>query len=564
MELVRVSAAYCALLPGGFLLSLQQRERSNPQFDFLKTVHPLHQHFQQTTAAYAAIADERSTQSLLSLYRRCLSDDGFLLQRLVASARLKAEREAEEERRVREQEEEEQVMAAVDWQSFVVVSSIDFSSEEEAWLPEPKQTVEEMEAMLAELAIEEEREREDRERRDKERRDRDRPLDDEQQQAEREAQQAVRRQQAATAVVDQSAEPLEVRPAGSAAASAPPASASAASSVSRLVTCVVCGDTIAAEELEAHLRIELLDPRWKEQKQQLMDRQRESSLVSGKGLSDNLKRLDRKRREANRERSREEEERQRRDDARLLGLRTPHEQQQQQQQQPASPPRSAAPALPLPPPPPPPAQPPAAAAETAAAAPVPFVEAPLEPPAKRFRPLSPAPLPLAAVPLPAASLAGPTPPPAPSQPSAPVPLYGLSAAAHPSSPPAADAAAAIPNIPAAAAGRPQPAFVPEALWLSAHPLPLTLRLHLLPDKSLPAHLHGQVLELAMQLTDSVELVKERLVQRVAPAQLQAGHVQLQLRVSSTFLKNGSSLAAYNLFDGAEINVKGREKGGRRK
>ena len=566
VELVRVTAAYCALQPA-FLASLQQRERSNPQFDFLNPVHSLHRHLQQMTAAYQTINEGQSTQPLLALYRRCLADDGFLLQRLVATARLKAESDALEERRVREQEEEEQVMAAVDWQSFVVVASISFTSEEEAWLPEPKQTVEEMEAMLAELAIQEEREREEKERREKERRDRDRPLDDEQLQAEREEQQAVRMQQAATAVVDQSAEPLEVRAAGSAAASAPPAAAAAAS-VSRLVTCVVCGDTIAAEELEAHLRIELLDPRWKEQKQQLMDRQRESSLVSGKGLSDNLKRLDRKRREADRERSKEEEERQRRDDARLLGLRTQHD-------QPTSPPRSAAAALPLPPlPPPPPAPPqPAANAGSAPGAAVSSSEASLEPPAKRPRPLSPTPLPLATAALPtvssfaaapAASHPAPLPPPALPQPPATAPPSALPAAAAPSSAPAGDAAAAIAPVPAAPAGRPQPAFVPEALWLSAHPLPVTLRLHLLPDKSLPSHVHGQVMELPMLLTDSVDAVKERLVARLAPAPLQPAHLQLQLRVSSHFLKNGSSLAAYNLYDGAELNVKGREKGGKRK
>ena len=564
VELVRVTGVYCALLQqAGFLSALQHRERSNPQFDFLKPVHPLHPYCQQLTQAYEAI-DARRTQPLLELYGRCLADDGFLLRRLVGSARLKAERDAAEERRVREQEEEELVMAAVDWQSFVVVESIGFSSEEEAFLPEPKQTVEEMEAMLAELAIEEEREREEKERREKERRDRDGPQDDEQQQAEREAQQAVRRQQeAATAVVDQSAEPLEVRSAASVAASPSPAAipAAAASAVSRLVTCVVCGDTIAAEELEAHLRIELLDPRWKEQKQQLMDRQRESSLVSGKGLSDNLRRLERKRREAGRERSREEEERQRRDDARLLGMRIRDE-------QPASPPRTAPAALPVPPPAPPSASVSASAAAAEPPAPTAsLADAALEPSAKRQRPLSPTLPPLAAAaasPTPAAAAVSlPAPPPPPALSAAPTPTPprppppGLPPAAVPTSPPPADASAA------AAAARPQ--FVPESLWLSAHPLPLTLRLHLPSDASSHHNLHGQLIELPLLLTDTVETVKQRLAAQLGSAPpLPPARLQLQLRVSSHFLKDGSSLAAYNLFEGAEINVKLKERGGRKK
>ena len=50
----------------------------------------------------------------------------------------------------------------------------------------------------------------------------------------------------------------------------------------------------------------------------LMDRQRESSLVGGKSLSENLKRFERKKREIGRERSREEEDKQAREDALLL------------------------------------------------------------------------------------------------------------------------------------------------------------------------------------------------------------------------------------------------------
>jgi splicing factor 3A subunit 1 len=56
----------------------------------------------------------------------------------------------------------------------------------------------------------------------------------------------------------------------------------------RMQKCPICGENIPVDELSEHMRIELLDPRWKEQKQALRNRQNESSLSSNADISANL------------------------------------------------------------------------------------------------------------------------------------------------------------------------------------------------------------------------------------------------------------------------------------
>ena len=47
--------------------------------------------------------------------------------------------------------------------------------------------------------------------------------------------------------------------------------------------------------MSEHVRIELLDPRWKQQRQDLLDKQRETSYTDANSISENLSRLARNR-----------------------------------------------------------------------------------------------------------------------------------------------------------------------------------------------------------------------------------------------------------------------------
>ena len=540
LDIVHLTALYSSIIGPTFLHSLTQRERSNPQFDFLKPVHPLHAYFQHVEAVYGRIKGGAGVEQVLRGYRECVEGEGegVGLTRLIEEARWKRARDEEEEKAAQAREEESESMAAIDWHSFVVVETIEFTPEEVPYLPPPKRTVEEMEALIAELAIEEEREKEERERRSKEEEDRaKREKDGLFLDASMPAGAAVVR--AGEGILDHVDEVLEIRP--SLPLPPPPSQSLAA----KLVTCVVCGDTIAAEDLEEHLRIELLDPKWKEQKQLLIDRQRESSLVGGKSLSENLKRFEKKKREVGRERSREEEERQAREDAVLLRGAA---REQPQTAADSDAPTAADTPAPLPSTVPAPALP-APLPVAAAAPPDPASTGGMEPPAKRLRPSSPQPL--SAAP----SASAPAPPiPAPLPPSATAPPPPPSA---PVSEPLPPPSAAAPPAPA----KPQSAFVPESLWLSANPLPLTLHVHVPNEASSPYDLRGQTLSIPLQLTDTIDTLKAQLSSRLQA--LPANRQQFQV-VGGAFLKEGHSFAFYNLFDGANINLKLKERGGKKK
>lgn len=56
--------------------------------------------------------------------------------------------------------------------------------------------------------------------------------------------------------------------------------------------CPRCNEPIPADELSEHMRIELIDPKWKEQKQRFLEKQKTTNLIDkGNVIADNLKRL---------------------------------------------------------------------------------------------------------------------------------------------------------------------------------------------------------------------------------------------------------------------------------
>lgn len=84
-----------------------------------------------------------------------------------------------------------------------------------------------------------------------------------------------------------------------------------------MTTCSICGQQIAIDELEQHMRIELLDPRWKEQRDNLEARKAQASeLQRGANVGSSLRNLARTRvdifgAEVDEERRKREEEEER-------------------------------------------------------------------------------------------------------------------------------------------------------------------------------------------------------------------------------------------------------------
>lgn len=71
---------------------------------------------------------------------------------------------------------------------------------------------------------------------------------------------------------------------------------SARKNAEKMTTCTICGQQIPVDELQEHMRIELLDPRWKSQRDVLEARKAQSSeLQRGANVVSSLKNLARTR-----------------------------------------------------------------------------------------------------------------------------------------------------------------------------------------------------------------------------------------------------------------------------
>lgn len=102
--------------------------------------------------------------------------------------------------------------------------------------------------------------------------------------------------------------------------------------------------------------------------------------------------------------------------------------------------------------------------------------------------------------------------------------------------------------------------MPEAEFAARYPHPITIRIQVPNDPSAAEwSLHGQVVELNVNVTTTVKEVKEMLSAHISgmPANRQ------QLKHVAGFLKDASTLAAYNIGDNAFLEMLGRSRGGRR-
>ncbi|KCV73196.1 hypothetical protein H696_00739 [Fonticula alba] len=137
LDIIKLTAQFVARNGRSFLLQLQQRESDNGQFDFLRNRHSLFPFFSCLVQDYSLIINPR-TQLLDRL--RAISEDPLRSVVEQAHARLAwrtymAERTAAEQAQA---DEERRAFMAIDWNDFEVAGTIDLSpSDAVAHLSEP-------------------------------------------------------------------------------------------------------------------------------------------------------------------------------------------------------------------------------------------------------------------------------------------------------------------------------------------------------------------------------------------------------------------------------------------
>eukprot|EP00928_Gymnodinium_smaydae_P048402 TRINITY_DN32354_c0_g1_i1.p1 TRINITY_DN32354_c0_g1~~TRINITY_DN32354_c0_g1_i1.p1 ORF type:complete len:722 (+),score=251.36 TRINITY_DN32354_c0_g1_i1:92-2257(+) len=323
MDIIKLSAQFVARNGQKFLIGLTQRESRNPQFDFLKPTHALFGYF----------------TSLVDAYTKCLmpnKDEVEKLKKLVengqeimdkATARFEWDEQEEQQRLSREQEEheEKEIMAQIDWHDFVVAETIEFTAEDdkialaapldvstgapkgapvpldrlgagtvtqEAQIEKPK-GVEEEEPEEAQVDLEKEREAKEKEQKEKEkkaREEREREEQREKEEREREEKEREERErEERERELNPDDEPVEEEP------EIPMPSQDVdmnmkvrkdyvrhrkASTQRIMQRCPITGQLIPAEDMSHHLKVLLLDPKWKHQKDALVERARKESAFA--------------------------------------------------------------------------------------------------------------------------------------------------------------------------------------------------------------------------------------------------------------------------------------------
>ncbi|KAI9769381.1 MAG: SF3a splicing factor complex subunit [Geoglossum simile] len=324
LDVVRLTALFVAKNGQQFRTTLSQRETRNFQFDFLRPNHSLYQFFSRLVDQYTEllrasgiegsggrVEKERIRELELNVNNRF-----HVLDR----AKQRAEwAKYQEEQKLRKEEEEEQeklIYAQIDWHDFVVVETVLFTeADEQTDLPAPTTLSDlqsaslEQKAMMslqphnmrieeamptyedayyppyqpaAELQqpIQETQQHQDvvmHGNSDNE---------DEEEARIRERVEARARAQQAHAEAKGGAGPMKIR-----SDYVPRAAQQAANRRGvQMALCPNCKQQIPYNELDEHMRIELLDPRWKEQRAKADSRYATTNL-STLDVANNLKRL---------------------------------------------------------------------------------------------------------------------------------------------------------------------------------------------------------------------------------------------------------------------------------
>ncbi|TEY63848.1 hypothetical protein BOTCAL_0150g00040 [Botryotinia calthae] len=326
LEVVRLTALFVAKNGRQFMTTLSQRETGNYQFDFLRPNHSLHNFFQRLIDQYTMLLRAsgmdgeggKMQQERIRELQANVDDKFHVLGRAKQRAEWFKFQDEQKQKKEEAVEKEKLTYAQIDWHDFVVVETVMFTeADDQTNLPPPTSLNELQFASLDQKAqmsinsthmrIEEAMPGDDgifdgsyaqpqynmapppvpqpsyqpqyQDPRQKNNED-----EDEEEQRIRERTEARARAQQAQAEAKGGAALMRIKE------NYVPRAAARAANKQQMALCPNCNQQIPYDELDAHMRIELLDPRWKEQKAKAESRYATTNL-STQDVANNLKRL---------------------------------------------------------------------------------------------------------------------------------------------------------------------------------------------------------------------------------------------------------------------------------
>ncbi|MCO5571131.1 hypothetical protein L7F22_024863 [Adiantum nelumboides] len=282
LDIIKLTAQFVARNGKAFLHGLTHREVSNQTFAFLKPTHSMFTFFTSLCDAYSKVLMPQ--KGIAEKLRKNNVDRTTVLERCLH--RLEWEKSQERARQKAEDEvENERIqMASIDWHDFVVVETIEFADDEDDELPAPM-TLEEVIRRSKALTLEEDEQIDAGKVVEME-------MDDEEVQLVEDSMKAASLEEAKIKAeesampppTDETEPPMRIvknwkRPEDRLPAEKDP---------TKVVVSPITGELIPINEMAEHMRISLIDPKYKEQKERMIAKLRETTLATDDEISRNI------------------------------------------------------------------------------------------------------------------------------------------------------------------------------------------------------------------------------------------------------------------------------------
>ncbi|KAI9312474.1 Pre-mRNA splicing factor PRP21 like protein-domain-containing protein, partial [Dichotomocladium elegans] len=270
LDIMKLTAQFAARNGRNFINQLSQRESRNYQFDFLRPSHSLFPFFTELVKQYTKVLvppkdmKQKLKANAETKYR--------ILDRVKERVEWVAWVEAEKKKKEDEDEKERLAYASIDWHDFIIVETIDFTEADDQMDIPPPMSLSELENMsLAQKrmnAMAEQPQEEDKPA--------DMEMDDVDMEEESDKEEEeVPSQPAEIPKIPDSNVPVKVRTDYKPKLlGVTPQKANEPTQV-----CPRCGVAFPISEMDEHMRVELLDPKWKEQKLAMEAKMKDSNLL---------------------------------------------------------------------------------------------------------------------------------------------------------------------------------------------------------------------------------------------------------------------------------------------
>ncbi|KAI9294515.1 hypothetical protein K502DRAFT_324804 [Neoconidiobolus thromboides FSU 785] len=137
LDVIKLTALYIAKNGVQFRSGLIQRERGNYQFDFLRPGHALFPYFSQLCDQYATVLNPN--QDILELLDVVKDSKFKIMQRVMERVRYSIYQQEESKKEAEREDKERAAFASIDWHDFVIVQTLEFTSfDKKSDLPGPE------------------------------------------------------------------------------------------------------------------------------------------------------------------------------------------------------------------------------------------------------------------------------------------------------------------------------------------------------------------------------------------------------------------------------------------